>query len=65
MQSTGGQRFTVYVYFRVIKYSKGLEKVWDLYDEEMEEDGQEGGSEDDKQSQKQDEEGPILLKSSK
>lgn len=34
MQSTGGERFTVYVYFRTQKYVKGIEAAWDTYDEE-------------------------------
>lgn len=37
MQSTGGERFTVYVYFRTIKYVKGIEAAWDVYDEESDE----------------------------
>lgn len=38
MHSTGGERFTVYVYFRTFRYFNGIEKAWELYDEEEEED---------------------------
>ena len=37
MHSTGGERFTVYVYFRTFRYVKGIEKAWDKYDEEEDE----------------------------
>jgi len=36
MQSTGGERFTVYVYFRTFKYTKGIEEAWERFDEENE-----------------------------
>ena len=53
MSSTGGQRFTVYVYFRTFKYVKGIEQAWDKYDEDEDED-------DDQKS-----EGPLTLRCSK
>ena len=61
MHSTGGERFTVYVYFRTFNYFNGIEQAWDKYDEEEdEEEGGKGAAASEDESN-----GPLLLKSSK
>lgn len=65
MTTTGKERFSAYVYFRVAKYIKGIEPIWDQYDEEeygSEEDEEEGV---DEASEDKGNESPILMKSSK
>ena len=71
MHSTGGERFTVYVYFRTFRYFNGIEKAWEQYDDEDEEEDEEEDGEKSINSAKcdaeedDDESGPLLLKSSK
>ena len=71
MQSTGNERFTVYVYFRTFAYKKGIEAAWDQYDEECDDDDSQAA--DDKKNKTisgeanddDDGEGPMLIKASK
>lgn len=53
MSSTGGERFSAYIYFKTVKYIKGIEKIWSQYDDES--------SEDDEASCDDDDSSPILL----
>ena len=57
MHSTGGERFTVYVYFRTFKYFQGIEKAWEQYDEEDEEEGDEEDDEGDEAKNEQQSDG--------
>ena len=34
MPTTGGERYTVYIYFKTYKYFKGIEQAWE--DDKME-----------------------------
>jgi len=66
MQSTGGERFTVYVYFRTFKYTKGIEAAWDKYDEENESGDEQQDNESSSRSMKETHtDGPISLKARK
>ena len=35
MSTTGGEKFSVYVYFRTVKYVRGIEQIWDKYDDDQ------------------------------
>ena len=65
MHSTGGERFTVYVYFRTYRYVNGIEKAWDQYDEEEEDEAECSKNEESSSHELSDDSGPLLLKSSK
>ena len=70
MQSTGNERFTVYVYFRTQAYKQGIEVAWDQYDEECDgeseaEEGLKDKAKSEDASENENDQGPLLIKASK
>ena len=62
MSSTGGERFSAYVYFKSVKYVKGIEKIWSQYDDESDD---EASCDDDNEIKSGDDSSPILLQKTK
>lgn len=58
MPSTGSEKFTVYVYFKTVKYSNDIEQCWEEHDNQEEED-------DDADDEANNRASPVLGRSSK